>query len=923
MLPFNERKKNAQKFVGEWRGRGKELEEDRTFWNQFLQEVLGIERVHHEIEYQKPVKVKKSTKRLDAYIASSKVLIEQKSIGTDLRKAEKQSDGEYLTPYEQALRYATYLPSTDTPDFIITSNFESFLIYDRRNDPNGQNPVEVGLEELPDQLSVFTFIIDPINVVIEKQTQVSKEAAALIGKIYEEIKNQYIDPEKSHGDLAALMVRILFCLYAEDSGLFEKDAFYNYLKEIPAGQGMFRKALIELFGVLDTPKDKRDPYTGELLAQFPYVNGGLFAGEIEIPIFTDAIKHKLLDETGHHFNWSKISPVIFGSIFESILSGEERRAGGMHYTSVQNIRKLIDPLFLDDIVTKLYAAGNDKDKLRALQDEIASLTFLDPAMGSGNFLTQTLIELRKIENEILKRLVGEAQIEFARDDLNAKVSVGQFYGIEINEFAVAVANAALWIAEHQANVETSSIVNRRVETLPLIDYKHLHQGNALTIEWETVIPKTDLSFIIGNPPFIGSSMMTATQKQEAVAVFGKIKLSNSMDYVGAWYHKAAAYIQGTQICVAFVSTNSITQGEQVAPLWGKMFDEYKVHINFAYRTFRWDNETKGQAAVHCVIIGFSNAELLTDSPKIIYKSNGGIIKASNINAYLVDAANVVVVSRGTPLCDVPRMYLGNKPSDGGNLILTPEERDFFILKEPQAEKFIKPYIGSVEFINNKIRYCIWLKDVPYSEIKDCPYIIDRIEKVREFRLASSAKPTVEKAETPHLFFFISQPESEYLLIPSVSSENRKYIPIGYMDKDTISSNLNMILPNATLYHFGILTSNIHNAWMRAVGGRLKSDYRYSAAIVYNTFPWPTVSEEQQKEIGLLANNILDARLQYTDNSLADMYGKTSMPFYPELVKAHKALDRAVIKLYGGEHWKFEADCVADLMQRYQELSQKE
>jgi len=920
MSTTEDRIESAKKFVEEWQGRGYEKADDQTFWNQFLSEVIGIGRVHHEIEYQKPVRVKKSTNWLDAYIASSKTLIEQKSIGVDLSKPERQSDGEGLTPYEQALKYATYLPAAEAPDFIITSNFESFRIYDRRTDPNGEAPVIVTLEELPSQLQVFDFIINPINAVIEKQTQVSKEAAEIIGLIYTDIRKQYLDPDKSGHDLAVLMVRILFCLYAEDGGLFERGQFYNYLKDIPAGYGMFKDALAKLFKVLDTPVDERNLYPGELVAEFPYVNGGLFKEEIEIPIFTDEIKNLMLSEASKPFDWSQISPVIFGSIFESILSGDERRAGGMHYTSVENIRKLIDPLFLDEIVTKLRSAGNDKAKLRLLQDEIADLKFLDPACGSGNFLTQTYIELRRIENRILTMLAddGLGRISMELSDLKVKVNVGQFYGIEINEFAVAVANTALWIADHQANVETSGILARRIVNLPLVDYKHIVAGNALRINWENVVLKTELNYILGNPPFIGHQWRNAEQIEDMEKVYADYNKHGKLDYVCSWYKKAADFIKHTRISVAFVSTNSIVQGESVATMWKPLFDA-DIEITFAYHSFLWSNETKGKAAVFCVIIGFANKGIHKDKYLFI---DSDVVKVKYINAYLLNAPNVFIQSRGKPLLkEMPIMSKGSQPTDGGNLLLSQPERDLLIHEYPNTDKWIRRYMSGDDFINNNIRYCLWLKGIAPADYRTIKPILQRLELVAESRKKSPTASVRQDANTPMLFTQIRHPETKFLAVPIVSSERRRYIPIGYLEPEVIASDQIYIVPNATLYLFGILTSSVHMAWVRVFCGRLKRDYRYSPAL-YNNFPWPDTTDEQKTAIEKQAQTVLDARALFLCNSLADLYDPLTMP--PELLKAHQTLDRAVMKLYGGSgNWKSEADCVTALMKIYQKLTEEQ
>ncbi|MCL1894528.1 MAG: hypothetical protein FWG02_09935, partial [Holophagaceae bacterium] len=654
-------------------------------------------------------------------------------------------------------------------------------------------------------------------------------------------------------------------------------------------------------------------------SHFRYINGSLFERNLDPATFNRRMRDELLDCL--NFDWGQISPAIFGSMFQGVMDKDQRREIGAHYTSEENILKLINPLFMDDLRTEFERAKKKKSTkaLADFHDKLASLKFLDPACGCGNFLIIAYRELRQLELEVVKAIAGyRHQLIPANIEHHLKVNVDQFYGIEIEEWPCQIARTGMWLMDHLMNLEATAIFERYEYRLPLKQSATIVHANAHRIDWETIVPKNQLSYILGNPPFVGASMMSPRQKAEAVVIFGKIKLSNSIDYVGAWYHKAAAYIQDTAIKVAFVSTNSITQGEQVTPFWGRLFGEYAIHIDFAYRTFKWESEATGKAAVHCVIIGFSKGE--TKCQKIIYDSNGTKILAKNINAYLVDAPNVLVASRSKPISNVTSMVYGNKPSDGGNLILTAVERKELVAKEPDAKKLIKPYVGSVEFINGTTRYCLWLKDVQYSELKNCPLVRERIKKVKEFRLKSTAKPTVEKAEMPHLFFFISQSDKKFLVMPRVSSENRKYIPIGFLNKNTICSDSNSIVPNATLYHFGILTSLVHMAWMRAVGGRLKSDYRYSGSIVYNNFPWPDATDKQKAEIEELAQAVLDAREQYPESTFADMYGENSMAFHPKLVKAHEKLDKAVMKLYGFAKDMSEQEIVAELMELYQGLA---
>ncbi|MBO5368430.1 class I SAM-dependent DNA methyltransferase [Methanocorpusculum sp.] len=650
------------------------------------------------------------------------------------------------------------------------------------------------------------------------------------------------------------------------------------------------------------------------------MNGGLFEDEeIEIPMFTEDIMTLLLQNASSDFDWSGINPTIFGAVFESTLNQETRRSNGMHYTSIENIHKVIDPLFLESLkeeADRIRNVSNKETRKKYFADfrrKLGELRFLDPACGSGNFLTETYLSLRRLENEILKETFA-GQMVFDVDGV-INVHIDQFYGIELNDFAVNVAKTALWIAEFQMMKETEKIVQVDLDFLPLKSYTNIVEGNALRMDWEEVVPKAELSYILGNPPFVGASQMNAEQKADAVEIFGKIKLSNSIDYVGAWYHKAAELIQGTRISAAFVSTNSITQGEQVSPLWKKMFETYGVDINFAYRTFKWNSEAKGKAAVHCVIIGFDSVQN-PNKMKWIYDEDGVRHLAKNISPYLVDAPNVLVESHSKPISKVPVMVLGSKPTDDGNFILTAEEREEILTLEPELEKWIKKYVGSTEFINNKVRYCFWLTNISPSELRKSKILLRRVDAVRKFRAASSAEPTRKKAEIPHLFFFISHPESNYLIVPAHSSEKRDYIPIGFMNPDVISSNANLIIPNTTLYEFGVLTSGVHMAWVRVVCGRIKSDYRYSGSVVYNNFPFPTPTDTQREAIEKTAQDILDARALYPDSSLADLYDPLTMP--PELRKAHEANDRAVEKAYGRK-FADEAEIVAYLMQAYQRL----
>ena len=752
--------------------------------------------------------------------------------------------------------------------------------------------------------------------------EVSIEAGKIVGRIYEALLTQYDDnsPEALRW-LNILCVRIVFCLYAEDAGIFSRDQFHDFLVTYEAKD--LRRALRDLFEVLNTPKEKRSKYLQEELAAFPYTNGGLFEEEIEIPQFTEELKQTLLQNASLDFDWSDISPTIFGAVFESTLNPETRRSGGMHYTSIENIHKVIDPLFLNDLRRELDEILEEKvekqrlKKLDSYQDKLASLTFLDPACGSGNFLTETYLSLRRLENEAIReRYHGQMMMGAFVNPI--KVSINQFYGIEINDFAVTVATTALWISEAQMLTETEHIIHQDIDFLPLRSYTNIHEGNALRIDWETVVPKAHLNYIIGNPPFVGYSLQNKEQKDDILSVFVDIdgkpfKTAGKIDYVAGWYYKASELMQHTNIRAALVSTNSITQGEQVAAIWKPLKELFGIHIDFAHRTFRWDSEASLKAHVHCVIVGFSNVNV----PKVIYDNDKQKI-ADNINAYLIDAPDVYIESRKHPLYDVPEMVTGNRPADGGHLIIEAEDYDDFIKQEPSSQKYIKKLLGAAEFINNKERWCLWLVDASPSELRNMPLVLKRIQACKEDRENAPDEGRRKLALTPHLFREQLNPET-YIIVPSVSSERRRYVPMGLLTKDTIPTNLVLIIPDATLYHFGILESNVHMAWMRAVCGRLKSDYRYSKDVVYNNFPWPTPTDEQKTKIEQTAQAILDARALYPDSSLADLYDELTMPV--ELRRAHQDNDRAVMAAYGFPiKTMTESQCVAELFKLYQELT---
>ena len=914
-----DRKKAAKAFAEYWKDRGDEKSDSQSFWLALIRDVLGVIEPEKFILFEERVKLD-HTSFIDGHIHSTHVLIEQKKKGLNLRSPIRQSDGTLLNPFQQAQRYSAALPYSQRPRWIITCNFEEFLIYDMEK-PTGE-PESIMLKDLAREYYRLQFLVEEKSELLHREEQISIQAGELVGKLYDAILKQYIRPndKATLHSLNILCVRLVFCLYAEDSGIFgEHLKFHNYIKSFAPKD--VRKALIELFRVLDTKIEERDPYMDDVLASFPYVNGGLFADDnIEIPNFTQEIVDLLLHKASEDFDWSQISPTIFGAVFESTLNPETRRSGGMHYTSIENIHKVIDPLFLDELceefesIKALKVPKIRNERAEAFREKLSGLTFLDPACGSGNFLTETYLSLRRLENEALLLVTGGQMLLDLGDVI--KVSIGQFYGIEINDFAVTVAKTALWIAESQMMRETEEIMNTNLDFLPLKSYANIVEGNALRIDWETIVPKTKLNYIMGNPPFVGASMMTKEQKDEAVAIFGKIKLSNSIDYVGAWYHKAAKLIQETKIKVALVSTNSITQGEQVAPLWEPLFTNYGVHIDFAYRTFRWDSEANLKAHVHCVIIGFSTTK--TSNARKLYDGDNFQF-VDKINAYLINAPIIFVTSKSTPICDVPKMTKGNQPTDGGNLILSEEERNELIKQNPEVACCIRRYVGAQDFLNGgEKRYCLWLKGISPSVYRKSGEIMRRLSAVKQMREASSAAPTRKFAEKPYLFFSSPQTDCSYLIIPRVSSEKRKYIPIGFMQPEIIAADSCSIAPNSSLYHFGVLTSNVHNAWMRTVAGRLEMRYRYSGSVVYNNFPWPKPTTEQKMKIEETAQAILAARALYPDCTLADLYDEVSMP--PELRKAHQANDKAVMQAYG--FWgkiNTESACVAELMKLYQKL----
>ena len=961
----------AAAFAERWQGRGYERGESQLFWTDLLSNVYGVENLPDFIRYEERVNsMVDSTNFIDGHIPSTRVLIEQKSIDKDLRAPIPQSEGGKLTPFQQGKKYVANLPLSQHPKWIVTCNFKEFLVYDMEQ-PNGE-PEQIFLKDLGKEYYRLQFLVDAKSEHITKEMRVSMKAGEIVGKVYDALLEQYDDTSaEALRWLNILCVRIVFCLYAEDAGVFRHDQFHDFLNGYNAED--LSDALLKLFKVLNTPLEKRSKYLKDDLKAFPYTNGGLFEEEIEIPQFTEELKQTLLQNASLDFDWSEISPTIFGAVFESTLNPETRRNGGMHYTSIENIHKVIDPLFLNDLrreLDEILEEKVEKTRLRHLdeyQDKLASLTFLDPACGSGNFLTETYLSLRRLENEIFReKYHGQMMMgEFLNP---IKVSINQFYGIEINDFAVTVATTALWISEAQMLAETERIIQHDIDFLPLKSYANIKEGNALRLPWDewesekkvpTIFAKqtvayTDLAkiaptmaseplyynnleihtesvqvlpkkkpttyhvrfdYVMGNPPFVGARLMSESQKDDVLSVFGNMKNVGNLDYVSCWYKKAAALLQGTNTHAALVSTNSITQGEQVAILW-KALAKMGIRIDFAYRTFRWDSEAEIKAHVHCVIVGFSCSESVKE--KTIYLNDSQSIAASNINGYLIDSPDVFVESRKVPLSQVPEMLFGSMPNDGGNFILSEEEVAVMKSKYPESEKFIKKFLGAEEFINNKKRYCLWLVNASPAEMRKVPPIMERVANVQKLRSESKRAATQKLAATPTLFGEIRQPVSgTYLLVPSTSSEKRRYVPLGFLDCNVISSNANLIVPNASLYHFGILTSNVHMAWMRAVCGRLEMRYRYSASIVYNNFPWPTPTEAQKAKIEQTAQAILDARNKFPDCSLADLYDEAAMP--PDLRKAHQENDRTVMAAYGFNIKMSESECVAELFKMYQKM----
>lgn len=915
----NDQKRAAKKFVERWiTESGYEKGQTQMFWTALLRDVFGVAKPEDFIEFEDQVKLG-STKFIDARIPSTKVLIEQKGAHVELTDKVKQSDGSSLTPFEQAHRYVLGLPVSEHPRWIVVCNFREFHVHDmeRPSEP----PQIVKLEDLEKECYRLRFLVDSGSSMTPEEMQVSFDAGKLVGEIYDALLKQYKKPDDPRvlRSLNILCVRLVFCLYAEDAGLFNSHTqFHDYLESLPVH--LVKTGLTALFRTLNTREADRDPEESDQLNAFPYVNGGLFAEEnISIPQFNQEIVALLLSKASAGFDWSKISPTIFGAVFESTLNPETRRKGGMHYTSVGNIHKVIDSLFLDDLKKEFADISQEKStahrtrKLKAFQNKLAELQFLDPACGSGNFLTETYISLRRLENDVIRAILG-GQALLGFDELDpVKVSISQFYGIEINDFAVSVAQTALWIAESQMLKETEDIINRNLEFFPLQSLTSIVEGNALKMQWEDVVPIDELNYIMGNPPFVGARYMSESQKQDLFEVFGSDwKNAGDIDYVGCWFKKASDCMnKNSKVRTAFVATNSICQGMQVANLWSPIIGD-GAYINFAWRTFVWDSEATDKAHVHCVIVGFSKEE---NSGKAKLFDGKSAKEVQHINAYLLDAPDIFIYNRNKPICEVPEAGMGNQPIDDGNYLFTEEEKEAFIKQEPKSEPYFRKWYGSQEFIDQRPRYCLWLGDCPIVELAQMPHCRERVEAVRKYRAASKRDATRKLANKPRRFQTENMPSGTSILIPEVSSEKRKYVPMGFIQPTDLCSNLVRLIPNANKYHFGVLTSSVHMAWMRAVAGRLKSDYRYSINLVYNNFPWPeNVSDKTKKKIEKAVDEILQARAAEKGASLATLYDKTLMP--EDLSAAHAKNDQAVLEAYGFGPDLSEAQIVEKLFDLY-------
>lgn len=918
-------KADAEAFAKRWAGRGDETQEGRSYWIDLFQNVLGVEDAIERLKFEVPVHTDSGSSHagyIDVLIPSASALVEMKGRDIDLDKKEVRQ-GREVTPAEQGRGYAVGLPLNQQPRYVIACNFREIRVYDRNVNPlcTGDEYLRLELEELPKNLPALKFL-NGGSAPRSVQRAVSIEAGRIMGQIHNEIAGLYHDPdsEKSHHALSVLCTRLMFLMFCEDAGLIEPGLFRDYVASVDGAH--LRGALIELFAWLDTDDEARkQEYPSELLARFPYMNGGLFRERIQIPQLNEQVHYEILVSGCQEFDWSGVDPTVFGSIFEGALSHDTRRSGGMHYTSPENIHKVIDPLFLDglkeeldDILAKQNPSARTR-ALRAYHDKLGGLTFLDPACGSGNFLTETYVCLRRLENTVLMELQrgGQSEISFeeAEGESLVKVTLANFHGIEVNDFACCVARTALWIAEKQADINTAKVVRRVYDELPLKEYGTIIRGNSLRVDWAEAVPAADLDYIVGNPPFIGYSNLNDAQKRDRADIFGKS--GGVLDYVACWYRKAADFTRGSHTRCAFVSTNSICQGQQVEPLWKPLFDD-GVEIDFAHKTFVWNSEAADEAHVHVVIVGFSREKI---AKKTIFDGDGAR-KADNISGYLSATPSLFIARRSSPICDAPKMIRGCQPTDNGQLILDQAERDELVSREPSAEKWIRPFSMGADFINGKPRYCLWLKDAAPKDLSSMPRVMERVRAVADYRAQSTKAATRKKAETPWLFDEIRETGPSYIGVPAVSSGRRRYVPMGFVDNGMVPGNKLYFVPNASVYDFGILMSQFHNAWMRMVAGRLKSDYSYANTIVYNNFVWPDPSDAARAEVERCASAVLDARATYEGSTLADMYDPDNDFLYPALIKAHKALDAAVEAAYGVDFNGDEEKIVAHLFKLYAE-----
>ena len=873
-----------------------EFAEAQSFLNDFFY-VFGVDR-RRVATFETKVPMGQNRSGYIDLLWPNVILVEMKSFGKSLDKA-----------FEQAKDYSFRITNdSDLPKYILVSDFHRIRLYQL---DSGQK-WEFETKKLHTKIRLFADLAGyKASVIEQKDKEVDRKAAEKLAKLHDLLKcHGYTDHY-----LELYLVRILFCLFADDTGIFEKNTFYEYIRSSKKDGSDLADRISRLFEVLDTSPDIRDSKTllSEDLKIFKYINGKLFNEIIPHADFDSKMRNMLLECCT--LDWGSISPAIFGSIFQGVMNPEERRRFGAHYTSEDNILKVIRPLFLDELHSEFNRIKGNKAQLKQFHRKLSEMKFLDPACGCGNFLIVTYREIRLIEIEIMS-LLDDGKIVRSFLDISNEftINVDQFYGIEIEEFPCLIAQVGLWLVDHQMNVQLSEKFGYYYDRLPLKKSPTIILGNALLLEWESIVPKRDLHYIIGNPPFIGARLMSTNQKREIEDLWGDTKGVGNLDYVSGWYKKTADYIKDTPIKAALVSTNSITQGEQATLLWKPLFSNYKIGIDFAYRTFKWGNDAKSNAAVHCVIVGFcANAT----GKKVIFSEDGQAREARNINQYLVDSESIFVDSRTKPLSLVSEMVFGNMALDDGNFILDDQEREDIVSEFPFANEWIKPFIGSKEYINGLSRWCIWLENINPQEIQNCKPILDRIKRVREFRKNSKRQATVNLSNYPTLFAEIRQPDKPYILVPRVSSEKRKYIPLGFLDPNVIASDSTLMIPNADYYEFGILTSIVHMIWVNAVCGRLKSDYRYSKDIVYNNFPWPIVTEKLRGEISLAGKLIIDIRASYEGNSLASLYDPLIMP--KKLLKSHEALDKLVLSAYGIKSGTSDDKVFIELLNRYKSL----